>query len=285
LLGAGLLAVVLCFSGCEKECVSCLDDTPPAVPTNVFSVTGDGRITIFWSYLEYPHHQDLEKYLVWRDDDGDGGFDFRGEVPVDQPFDEFTYCFVDEEVVNGFDYEYAVSAMDAAGNESELSYETVIDTPRPAGYSLELHDYLTSVDSSLCGFDFSQLQFGRLDPTPPTLADILVAFEGGIPFVYSARPGNVRLQDYGTIALEWVDWAPADGYSSAGRAELILGHSYVVEIAESLLELNYAKFEVVAIGPSSVLLDWAYQPVVGLPELRTLDDTKPPAGDPELIRF
>ena len=289
------------LTGCEedRECVNCVDVTPPAVPTNVFSVTGDGFIDVYWSFLEYPDERDLFAYLVWRRvvarDPSDPGqtapadqdmpFQFLAEVAVEDPFDAFLYLYIDQDVVNSANYEYAVSSIDAAGNESELSLEVVLDTPRPEGFAMEL--IASPIEFS--GFDFSGLENGRVDPTPPTTADIRVVFEDvsglDVPFVEVARQGNVRFQDYGNIALPWVDWAPATGYAESDKAELILDHSYIVEIRESPTIVNYAKFEVVGIRTNSVVIDWAYQPVIGLPELLVPAEPKACAGETDLVRF
>lgn len=290
LIAGGLLFL----SGCEEDCITCLDATPPAVPTNVYSVTGDGRITVYWSYLEYVNERDLVAYLVYRREiiGGDDPFFLLGEVPVDQPFDSFTYRYVDHAVVNGLDYEYAVRSVDQAGNMSELSLETVIDTPRPEGYNLLLYDFQT--EPSLSGFDFSALSVaGRTDPSlPGTPADILVLFESGIPYVQTARP-QVSLQDYGTfldgneVRLDLVSWAPAAGYSQTGRAELIFGHAYIVEMLEPVSgELHYAKFAVTDINyvASTIVIDWAYQIVEGLPELKA-KEMESIALDFEPIKF
>jgi len=287
-------ASLLFLAGCEEECVTCLRDTPPAVPTGVYSVTGDKSITLYWDFMEYETAEELVAYLVWRDGTGDGTFTFLAEVPVDAYYNELTYRYVDNEVDNGYDYEYAVSAIDAEGNESALSYEIVIDTPRPEGYNLELHDRNSAADLRLTGFDFSLLEQGRVDPTlSETTADIYIFFEDGIPYVEVARPG-VFLQDYGTfldgddVRLDWVDWAPESGYSQTGRAELIFGHAYIVEIqGPEPNELHYAKFAVVTIRNNSrqVVIDWAYQEVSGLPELKAAPESSTVTFDFEPIKF
>lgn len=300
LAGALLLLVaagLVFLAGCEDdECIGCLDTTPPAVPTGVYSVTGDGRIDVYWDYLEYPNRRDLVRYIVYRLEDGVGDFVAIGEVPVEEPYDDFTYRYVDFAVTNGHDYAYAIRSEDAAGNLSEPSLEQVIDTPRPEGYDAILHDVNDLDGVALSGFDFSVLSSvtGRVDPTTPgTTADVYVAFEAGVPFVYTARL-QVRLQDYGTfldgsdVRLDWVSWAPEGGYSLTGRAELIFGHAYIVEILEpGSGELHYAKFAVTGISPAAgtVVLDWAYQSVAGLPELKVPTGPKTVVLDTEPIRF
>ncbi len=293
LTAALLLGGALFLEGCSDDtCVSCVDNTPPAVPTGVFSVTGDELVTVYWNDLYYDvQPRDLEGYVVYRSTQGPNGPFFPlVEIGWDEYFDSQTglHWYDDTDVNNGTTYDYAVSSFDLAGNESELSFEEVFDTPRPEGFNMELVSF--TVDPTRSGFDFSLLEDGRVNPTPPTTADILVVYEdigGGnlVPFVEVARPDNVRLQDYGTIPLLWVDWAPVGGFSESGKAELILGHSYIVEIIENPTSLNYAKFEVKSIGSNSVVIDWAYQPVNGSPELKAPVEPKPSVVDIELLRF
>jgi hypothetical protein len=304
----GVVLLALALTGCEEDCVNCLLSIPPAVPAGVYSVTGDGKITLYWDYLEYPDRKHLVAYNVYRRDSEDGPLDSAewerlGSVPVDQPYDDFTYRYVDYDVINSFDYEYYVTAVNDAGNESLPSYETVIDTPRPEGYNLELHDL--NLNPALSGFNFSALSpAGRTDPREAdTPADIYVVFENDVPYVQTARAG-VSLQDFGTfleevydeegyvidtiVRLDWVSWAPLEGYSQTGRAELIYGHAYIVEIFEDDTdELHYAKFAVTSIRSDShtVEVAWAYQEVEGLPELKGTNGRDNVVLDFEPIKF
>ncbi len=59
-------------------------------------------------------------------------------------------------------------------------------------------------------------------------------------------------------------WAPIDGWSPTAEVELIPGHVYVVWMRDD----HYAKFRVVTVGPSQVVLDWAYQIDQGNQELK-----------------
>lgn len=127
---------------------------------------------------------------------------------------------------------------------------------------------------------------GRV-PFDDPAADIYVAYEGGIPFVYAARPDVVQFQDYGTIPLDLVDYAPNEGYSATGRAELIEGHSYIVKITEDpASEVNYAKFFVYDVQSAYVEVDWAYQEDMFNPELKVLPERElgDARGD-EIVRF
>jgi hypothetical protein len=110
-------------------------------------------------------------------------------------------------------------------------------------------------------------------------ADILFSNVGNL-FLMEAGDDGTDIQDAGFIALEDIDWAPDEGYSGTGTAELIVGHSYIVWTRTN----NFAKFQVVdmpATGPDAgeyVVIDWAYQEVTGLPELLRADEPSGSTG-------
>jgi uncharacterized protein len=88
------------------------DVFPPAMPGGL-TAAGSGRvITLLWDAGREP---DLAGYRVWRREAGRTEF-----KPLnDRPFAENTYS--DTTAVLGTKYEYAVSAVDQAGNESAKS--------------------------------------------------------------------------------------------------------------------------------------------------------------------
>lgn len=263
-------------TGCDEDPI---DTQAPAVPTGVFTVTGDGVVYLYWNDLD---EADLVGYAIYRHDGDDpeyGPYDWLGDVAWDENFDSesLLHWFDDSSVVNGRTYYYAVLAYDTSGNESALSYEIVFDTPRPAGAGVNLYDRFGAFPDR-SGFDFSARENGR-QAWNEVDTDIYLAFVDAIPFVYSARPAIVELQDFGTVLLDWVDWAPQDGYSALGRAELIAGHSYVVKISEDPdFSVNYAKFQVVETRAGTVEIDWAYQTDNFNPELRAPGSAADAAG-------
>jgi hypothetical protein len=292
-LALAMVLSVLGFAlaGCgDDECVSCLE-SPPVAPTQVYSVSGDEMITIFWNdfpeaYSTIDHYRVYSRYYVPGDEDNPTREFFEiGRVPVGTNFDAGSgqYHFVDQgnDVLNGQDYEYAVSAVSNSGLESYLSFELVIDTPLPMSeVPVEVFDAAGS-QSALSGFDFSlaaEGQDGRVDPgTPLTSADIRVVFRDEVPYLEAVRD-DVHLQDYGTFTdrngnlyFEGVSWAPEFGYSSSGVLELIAGHVYVLEIVNEpgAGAVHYAKLGIAQIRPAtrSVRVMWAFQTVDGLPEL------------------
>jgi len=281
-----IVSLSFALMGCDED-VTYIDDDPPAVPTGVFTVTGDGVVSVYWHDL---YVLDLAGYGVYRHDGNDpiyGAYYWLGDVAWDENYDDPTllHWFDDEDVVNGQTYYYAVLSYDDSGNESALSFETVVDTPRPEGSLLYLYDRFGAFPGN-SGFDFSRLGNGNVS-WDDGAADIFVEFVGGVPFVVSARPDNVKLQDYGTVHWNDATYAPESGYSELGRVELIEGHCYFVKIIENPdTNVHYAKFQVFGATDDYVDVDWAYQTDNFNPELKASPggETDRGVGD-EIVRF
>jgi hypothetical protein len=88
------------------------DVYPPAVPAGLTAAAGGSVITLLWDAGREP---DLAGYRVWRRTAGRGEF----KPLTDRPIAENTYS--DATVTAGVRYEYTVSAVDKAGNESARS--------------------------------------------------------------------------------------------------------------------------------------------------------------------
>lgn len=244
-----LLAFV---AGCSEDPCPVADNAPPFPPDGVFSITGDGVVTICWNEN---WENDLRGYAVYRNDQLEGKYTRIGKVPATE------LCYDDYDVVNGETWFYAVAAYDNEGNESDLSWEEVFDTPRPEGTGLMLWD--NAVNDDFSGYDFSA--FTRR-ASHVNATDIYVTFSGPIPYINTSVSGLVKIQDYGYIDLIDVTWAPENGYADAGRVEAIEGHSYIVLI-DGLTGWNVAKIEVTTTTSNSITVDWAYQEVKGSLEL------------------
>jgi hypothetical protein len=89
-----------------------VDVFPPAAPKGLQSLTSVGLITLIWGAGA---ESDLAGYRVWRKMEGEG--EFRSLIPA--LITENT--FSDENIESGRRYEYAVTAVDLAGNESPRS--------------------------------------------------------------------------------------------------------------------------------------------------------------------
>jgi fibronectin type 3 domain-containing protein len=100
------------------------DVYPPAVPTGLTAAAGGRVITLLW---DAGRASDLAGYRVWRRAAGGG----RYAALTGRPVAENTYS--DASAVIGIRYEYAVSAVDKAGNESARSVPVaeILKEPRP----------------------------------------------------------------------------------------------------------------------------------------------------------
>jgi len=252
---AATVTLLLFAGGCSDETTVSVDRTPPRAPRGVFSVTGDQKVDIYW--LENCE-SDLEGYRVYWSESEPGPYKFIASTTATH--------YTDIDVTNGHTYYYAVTAYDRKGNESELSHETVFDTPRPEGFDLVLYDF-NGPNSALSGYVFSTdtRQYYALDIAPAT--DIYYGYVGGEFVMFTWNPNPVwpltLIQDAGYRPLVELDYAPNAGWSESGWVTLTLGHSYYVLTRDN----HFAKFYVKNVGPQYVSVDWAYQTDVGNPEL------------------
>jgi fibronectin type 3 domain-containing protein len=95
------------------------DVFPPPVPTGLTVVNAAGAVDLLWNASS---GNDLAGYNVYRRA-GAGPFDRINKEPAPTPI------FHDAKVTPGRHYEYAVTAVDATGNESGKSQPTSITTP------------------------------------------------------------------------------------------------------------------------------------------------------------
>jgi hypothetical protein len=252
----GLLAAVS-LSGCNDG-VGSGDVTPPAAPRGVYTVTRDHAVVVHW----LPNTEaDVAGYRVFEGPCGELDCPY---YPVGATGGT-TSIFRVTDLANGVTRFFAVAAFDHAGNESELSYETLFDTPRPEGTGVVLDNYLDTATRG--GYDFSTFS---VQPWDDPQADVYFGYNGTV-FQMFAADSATDIQDYGHAAsLDAVDYAPSAGWSPSGTVELIEGHCYVVWTRDD----HYAKFRVTdvrpggASAPDRVVFDWAYQVDPGNRELR-----------------
>ncbi len=148
------ILLALGIAGCDDENDILIEDAVPAAPQNVFSVTGDGYVDIYWNA---PYEADLAEFVIFRSIDSLTGYTEIGSVPAEanQHLDLLQYTFEDHQISNGQTRYYAVMTVDDAGQESDLSAETVYDTPRPEGVD-ELYSLYSQ--PSLSGYVLSNRQ-------------------------------------------------------------------------------------------------------------------------------
>ncbi len=224
------------------------DRRAPLPPVGVTSTTGDRVVYLDWIENQEP---DLDGYRVYVSREPHGPYDLLG-------FTEDA-DFVHDDLDNGDTYYYGVTAIDYAGNESDLNNRIIYDTPRPEGFGLQLEeadgDY--PEDSA---FDFSREQRVGWDDER---ADVYFDWIDGVG--YLAVPDYATdIQDAGYASFDAITWAPDEGWSPSGIVEAIVGHVYVVWTRDN----NYAKVRVVDLDEDFIELDWGYQTDRGNPELR-----------------
>lgn len=249
-LAIALVSIALLSSCDDERVVSPRDTTPPAAPRGLYSVTGDMQATLRW----LPNtERDIAGYRVYM-----APCETGSNCPYDRVGATTGNSFVVTGIGNGMTRFFAVAAVDAEGNESDLTYESVFDTPRPEGFGRVLGNFLASPGSA--GYDFS---LATVRPYDNISTDIYFGHNGSVAQMFAAD-GLTDIQDAGFAnSLDAVDWAPSSGWSPSGTVELITGHCYVVWTRDD----HYAKFRVTSVTSNQVIFDWAYQTDPGNPEL------------------
>jgi hypothetical protein len=252
-----LAAAVFVIGGCDKKSTNCGDpcilDLPPQVPQGVYSITGDEEVLISWIPID-DIEGDFKTYVVYRSDyDPDTGYYEIGRTTSE--------LFVDQGVVNGYTYYYAVSSLDWGGNLSALSYEYVFDTPRPQGINGILFDYNLFPDDA--GWNLAAA----------TVVNYLVSdfyLEYYAPDdVFYLNVGNIDtdIQDMGyTYDFDEIGYSPGpgEGWSQNGWLEVILHHTYIIWTDDN----RYAKIRITGTGTNQILFNWAFQEDFGNRELK-----------------
>ncbi|MCP4567685.1 MAG: fibronectin type III domain-containing protein [FCB group bacterium] len=258
-----LIMVVMALTGmfligCEDDkdtIVYVAEDGPPPVPQGVYSITGDDEVLVEWLPID-DVAGDFAFYVVYRSDsDPDTGYWAIGETTNEY--------LIDDDVVNGHTYYYAVSSVDDDGNLSDLSYEYVLDTPRPQGSNRTLYDFVDM--PSFSGWYFAGEAVVSWDHQ---FCDLYLEYvPGDGVYYFNVGDENTDIQDMGyTDHLDEIDYSPKNGWSANGWSEVILGHTYIFWTADN----HFAKIRVTGISLSGVTFDWAYQVDTGNRELKPL---------------
>ena len=261
-----LLALGILLGGCHDKTTAPV--VPPAAPRGLFSVTGDGQVTLVWLANT---ETDVTGYRIYRADCGEPDCIYTRIAAIPATTGSEYVEYVVTGLRNGETHFYAVAAVNRAGAEGDLSYNNVFDTPRPAGTGQTLNNFM--VYSQNVGYDFSAASRTNGIAAP---ADIFFGYyedAAGIAYhqIFTAYDDttystfSTDIQDAGYVtSLDRVDFAPDSGWSSTGAVEAVVGHAYVVWTRDN----HFAKIWVRAVDPATVTFDWAYQVAPGNRELR-----------------
>ncbi len=246
------LGMVLFVTGCDKNYY--YDDTPPSPPRNITTITGDNRVDIFW---ERSPERDVAGYNVYYNYSYEGEYTLIGSTRNTN--------FIDYGARNGITYYYAVTAYDYDGNESELSYDVVYDTPRPEGFNQAIFDYYRYPNTS--GYHFRTYSV-----VPYNGDDADFFFENFNGKFYLNVWDDTDIQDMGSTKDIWdISYAPTSGWVPLYQGENVkyveakVGNTYVIWTWDN----HYAKIRISNITPERMVFDWAYQLVEGNRELKT----------------
>lgn len=230
------------LTGCDITDHNPHDSAPLTPPTGVYSVNGDNRVDIYW---DLSRNKNVSGYNVYYSYSYDGKYTLLGSTQSDH--------FIDDGAKNGDTYFYAVTAYDYDGNESDLSRESVQNTPRPEGFSQVIYDYRNYPNTS--GYEFSSVS---ILPYDSKNTDFF--FENYQGKFYLDVWNDSDIMDLGpTRDIYDIQAAPSSGWSSTKDVEAIVGHTYVIWTFDN----HFAKVRISNITNERVTFDWAYQTVEG----------------------
>ena len=258
-----LLALVIasCDHTADRQFGPPPDYTPPPVPSGVTTTTMDRQVLVSWNAVVMdPSYNDLAGYKVFRSTDN-----YYFDPIATVGFNVTSY--LDQGLVNGNTYYYAIKSFDFAGNYSDFSSDNAFDTPRPEG-SVTLYTLNDPNYEDLSGFDFSrEIRVTWNNPE----ANFFVQYDSDPRvqafYIYVPQDGS-RIQDMGyTQDFDEITFAPETGWSSQGYCEAIIGHTYVIQTRDN----HYAKVRAITFSPSPTYnmgFDWGYQVDQGNRELK-----------------
>ena len=248
-----LVLTSLSFFSCEEEIFNFVDNTPPAVPTNIVTDTGDNLVIISWNHV---NDSDLSGYAVYYSNKYDGEYNLLGTTSNSE--------IIDYGAANGETYFYAVASYDLSGNESELSYDIAYDTPRPEGFDYSVFDFNCYPDVS--GYDFSNYEVKNY-----TSLETDFFFENDNGELYLNVWEDSDIQNMGrTTNLYEISEAPTEGWieliqgDNIKYVKAIRGNTYIIWTYDN----HFAKIRITEIYFNHVEFDWAYQTAEGNSELK-----------------
>jgi len=244
---------MLVIGGCADDHIGPIgyDDPPPAAPTGLNSITGDGYVYLYWYLVG---ENDISGYNIYRSTVSyDHGFSLIATVDFDQ--DDFT----DNRVTNGQTYYYRLTAFDHLDQESDMSYYAM-DTPCPQGSGVTIYDFHDASHYPYTGFDLYMHERVAYDDMAD--CDFYLEYDDAADeLIIRTRHDDYYIQDFGYA--EYFDdagYSPESGWSSTNSAEAIDGHIYYFRLRH-FDEWHYAKIWIERLNYTShyITFSWAYQ--------------------------
>lgn len=206
-------------SGISGDGNGSLFATPPAVPTGLAAIAGEGSVSLDW---DDNTEADLLGYGVWRG--------VSGDTNLNHLHDSAHSAYVDTDVTDGTTYLYVVTALDLSGNESAPSgivsaTPIVIDreppTPNPSSWDIvptaismtEIAMTATTATDPSGGvmYRFRNNTTGQLAPWQSSPTYVWSGLEAGTTYSFSVKTedalGNTGSYSVGAAATTYPDWA------------------------------------------------------------------------------
>jgi hypothetical protein len=285
MLGWRIPVVLLLVMACSSDRTG--PGNAPDVPADLFSTTLNGGVALTWpdnAYTSDPaNFQSYRIYSTSYNIDAPAGTDpcgtsWRLEGTTVAPE------FLVGAMVNGVSRCFSVTAANHDGVESNRS-KTVSDTPRPESRNQAVYAIQVNPDSS--GFRFwdddgdnvvEDGELGRVRNGTASDVDFYVDRDGsGRLFLTPSRAGTgVEFYSLDPIGdLTSIDEAPCPAAPDPNACsrfastpiEAAPGMGYVFEMEAGDQFLRYGSVRVTHVGPTLLILDWAFQTDPGNPEL------------------
>lgn len=271
---AGLAVLAILAAGCNDEILNTVSPEKLAPPLGLYSVTGDGSVTLHWKASNYGEGR--QGFKIFRYAGSYSGTEAPETVPtafgtvaadsIATTTSAGSFSRTVTGLTNGTTYSFLVVAYKDNGDEISRPSNVVLDTPR--------RESPTTINLFNGAGNARFLDVAGNPPTPTATSssgiDILCeSFNAGA----ESRCGMVgqnsaRVQDLGFVT-DWdeIDQAPAGtgSYPAASHSvEVLPGHVYAVFTGDGY----YAKLWVTAITGSYDFTCWvAFQPQAGNNEL------------------
>ena len=236
-------------------------------PLDLTGISLDGAVQLGWAdNARLAGGSDFRHYRVFSTVMTSGGACDAGRWIVEGA--TVSNAFLAGGLTNGVTRCFAVTAMSSSGIESAMSTPWV-DTPRPDARHVVVDAFgARPATSGFIFHDATAGQYGAVVDGARSDADFRVEQRSDGSFVIRTMRDAVKMAAFGSAPvpdLTSVDLAPATGYTSSELA-VLPGHAYVFRITRADGD-RYAAVRIAYAAAAHVVLDWAYQPAVGNPEL------------------